>query len=221
MKKIIALSIATLVGIMSFAQTTSERDPKAKEILDKINKKYTAYETLSIVFEVSLKGEGVNETIKGEAYKKGNKYAYDTDDYKVVCDGKSVWTYVKDDNQVTITSVGDAEDDEGEMLNPTKLVSIWEKGFKYKLIGATTADGKKVKEIKLYPEDPKKYKFHTISLYVDDEKSEIVKIKVFGRDGVNMDYKLTKLKGNETVADSKFKFDSSKYPGIEENDMRF
>lgn len=225
MKKLLILAMLTLTGGSFVAQSGtkySDKDPKAKAILDKINKKYKAYKTISIDFEVSLKGEGVNETIKGKAFKQGNKYAYDTEDYKVVCDGKSVWTYVKDDNQVTITSLDDAaEDDETQMLNPTKLVSIWEKGFKYKMGTSTTVAGKKVKLIKLYPDQPKKYKFHTISLYVDDVKSEIVKIKVKGRDGVNMEYNLKKLKGDEAIPASKFKFDKSKYPGIEENDMRF
>lgn len=224
MKKLLAITLMSLLGAASFAQTATkyeDQDPKAKAILDKINEKYKAYKTLTIEFVVTLKGEGVNETIKGKAYKEGKKYAYDTDDYKVVCDGRSVWTYVKADNQVTITSADDAEDDESEMLNPTKLLSIWEEGFKYKLGPSSTVDGTKVKEIRLYPDNPKKFKFHTISLYVDDVKNEIKKMKVKGRDGVDMVYALKKLKGNEAIPAAKFKFDASKYPGVEENDMRF
>ncbi len=227
MKNLIIYTLLSVFGTATYAQTTkakpepADKDPKAKVILDKVNKKYKAYKTLTIDFEVKLKGDGINETIKGKAYKQGEKYAYDTEDYKVVCDGKSVWTYVKADNQVTITSVEDGEDEESEMLNPTKLITIWEKGFKYKLGKATTVNGKAAEEIKLYPENPKKFKFHTVSLFVNKAKSEILKIKVKGRDGVNMEYNLKKLQGDAAISKSKFKFDASKYPGIEENDMRF
>ena len=78
-----------------------------------------------------------------------------------------------------------------------------------------------VKEIKLFPKNPKKVKFHTISIFVDDVKNEIVKLKIKGRDGVNMDYNINKMVGNTPIAKSKFKFNVSKHPGIEENDMRF
>lgn len=226
MKNFILYTLITLTGFGALAQNSkakefNDHDPKAKVILDKLGAKHKAYKTISVDFEVSLKGEGINETIKGKAYRQGDKYAYDTEDYQVVCDGRTVWTYVKNDNQVTITSANEDEDEEGAMLNPTKLLTIWEEGFKYKLVGAKTIGGKKVKEIKLYPKNPKKVKFHTISIFVDDVKNEIVSLKIKGRDGVTMDYKLKKMVGDAPISSSKFKFDTSKHPGIEENDMRF
>lgn len=224
MKNILYISLIALLSFSSIAQgakKVEDKDPKAKAILEKVNTKYESYKTVAIDFEVKLKGEGINETIKGKAYKSGDKYAYDTEDYKVVCDGKSVWTFVKADNQVTITSVDDTEGEEGEMLNPTKLLTIWKKGFKYKLIGDATIAGRKTKQISLFPENPKKAKFHTITLFVDNAKSEMKRVKVKGRDGVDMEYTIKKFDGKTVVSSSKFKFDASKYPGIEENDMRF
>ena len=226
MKNFILYTFVTLTGFGAFAQNAEtkeivDHDPKAKVILDKLSVKHKAYKTITVDFEVKLKGEGINETIKGKAYKQDDKYAYDTEDYQVVCDGKTVWTFVKSDNQVTITSANEDEEEEGEMLNPTKLLTIWEEGFKYQLIGEKTIGGKKVKEIKLFPKDPKKVKFHTISVFVDDVKNEIVSLKIKGRDGVTMDYNISKMVGDATIPASKFKFDTSKYPGIEENDMRF
>lgn len=226
MKIFIIYTLVLLAGLSSFAQNSeakefSDHDPKAKVILDKLSAKHKAYKTITVDFEVKLKGEGINETIKGKAYRQGDKYAYDTEDYQVVCDGRTVWTFVKSDNQVTITSANEDEEEEGEMLNPTKLLTIWEEGFKYQLIGTKTIGGKKVKEIKLFPKDPKKVKFHTISIFVDDVKNEIVSLKIKGRDGVTMDYNLKKMVGDSPISASKFKFDTSKHPGIEENDMRF
>lgn len=226
MKNFILYTLVSLTGFGAFAQSTeakefTDHDPKAKVILDKLSAKHKAYKTITVDFEVKLKGEGINETIKGKAFKQGDKYAYDTEDYQVVCDGRTVWTFVKSDNQVTITSANDDEEEEGSMLNPTKLLTIWEEGFKYQLIGEKTIGGKKVKEIKLFPKNPKKVKFHTISIFVDDVKNEIVSLRIKGRDGVNMDYSIKKMVGDSPIAASKFKFDASKYPGIEENDMRF
>jgi outer membrane lipoprotein carrier protein len=226
MKNFILYTFAILLGFGAFTQGAetkefTEHDPKAKVILDKLSAKHKAYKTITVDFEVKLKGEGINETIKGKAYKQDDKYAYDTEDYQVVCDGRTVWTFVKSDNQVTVTSVNEDEDEEGDMLNPTKLLTIWEEGFKYQLIGSKTIGGKKVKEIKLFPKDPKKVKFHTISVFVDDVKNEIVSLKIKGRDGVTMDYNINKMVGDSTIPSSRFKFVTSKHPGIEENDMRF
>ena len=56
-----------------------------------------------------------------------------------------------------------------DAINPSKVFTIYEKGYKYKFDGE---DG--VTEIiSLYPENPDKKKFHTAKLYVDKTKKQI------------------------------------------------
>ena len=158
--------------------------------------------------------------MKGTAYKSGKKYAYYTPDYVVVNNGKYNWLYVKSENEVTITGNEDAEEENG-LISPSKLMSIWEKGFKYKFIGEGKVGGKVLQEIRLYPENPKKSKYHTITLIINKTKNELHEVSIKGRDGVNMKYELKGFKSGQKIPASKFKFDKSKYPNCTENDQRF
>ena len=222
MKKILLfIAIATF----SFAATSQEKytskDPKAKSILDKLSAKHQAIDNIVIDFSATFSGAKIkSQTLKGTAYKAGKKYAYYTPDYKVINDGRSNWLFIKAENEVTITSNEDADEENG-LMSPTELLSIWEKGFKYQFIGEGKVGSKTLQEVRLFPENPKKSKYHTITLIVDKVKNELNKVEIKGRDGVNMVYNIKGFKSGAAIAGSKFKFDKSKHPNCSVNDMRF
>lgn len=193
-----------------------DKDPEAKEILQKLSTKYNAFKTISADFELKLKGEDINVEIEGKSLKKGNKYVYITDDAEVFCDGKTIWTYLKDENSVSINNVEDQTNEE-DFINPSDFFNIWKKDFKYKLGEVVNS----LQEIKLYPLNPKKKQFHTISLYIDKSKNELKKAKIKSRDGMTQEFILKKISTDQEISDSKFKFDIAKHPGVEVEDFRF
>ena len=168
MKKLFLLAgLALLTASATYQETYTEKDPKAKVVLDKLSKKHKTLDNIVIDFTATFSGAKIKkQVLKGTAYKAGKKYAYYTPDYVVVNNGKYNWLYVKSENEVTITSNEDAEEENG-LISPSKLLSIWEKGFKYKFIGEGKVGGKMLQEIRLYPENPKKSKYHTITLIVN------------------------------------------------------
>ncbi len=222
MKKILLFAAMATFGFTATSQETyTDKDPEAKAILDKLSAKHKAVDNIIIDFSASFSGVKIkSQTLSGTAYKAGKKYAYYTPDYQVINDGRSNYLFVKAENEVTITSNEDADEENG-LMSPTQLLSIWEKGFKYKFIGEGKVGSKTLQEVRLYPENPKKSKYHTITLIVDKVANELNKVEIKGRDGVNMVYNIKGFKTGATISASKFKFDKSKYPNCSVNDMRF
>jgi outer membrane lipoprotein-sorting protein len=106
----------------------------------------------------------------------------------------------------------DATDDE-DAINPKKLMTIWENGFKNKYIKEDKLSGESVHVIDLYPKNPSKADYHTIVLFISKGDVELKKAIMKGKDGTTMTYSLTKFQENPDVEDSKFVFDKKKYPG--------
>lgn len=222
MKNILLIAGLAMFSLAATSQETyQEKDPKAKAILDNLSKKHQSLDNIVIDFTATFSGDKIKkQTLKGTAFKAGKKYAYYTADYIVVNNGRYNWLFVKSENEVTITSNEDAEEENG-LISPSKLMSIWEKGFKYQFIGEGKVGSKTLQEVRLFPENPKKSKYHTITLIIDKVKNELNEVTIKGRDGVNMKYDITGFKFSQTIASSKFVFDKSKYPNCTENDQRF
>lgn len=207
---------ATLLSALLLATTAfSQNDPKAKEILDKSAAKFKAYPAVEVDFTFAMenKTENINETHKGKAFMKGNKYKLELMDVVNYYDGKDIYTYMAEVKEVNIKNPNDSEE---ELLNPTSLFDIHNKGFKQKLVSSNQG----VAYIELYPTDLKK-NFTKIGVWVNTANSMIQKVTSFGKDGNNVIITVSNIKQPAQLpADSFFKFDTSKYPDVEVIDLR-
>jgi outer membrane lipoprotein-sorting protein len=194
-----------LMGLMTVAQ---DQDPKAKAILDELSKKTKGYTTLEVEFTMKTvnKTENVNESFTGKAKMKGNKYTVDLGKQKILCDGVKIWTLLIKEKECHESLVEDAEDD---ALNPTKMLTIWEKGFKFRLV----KDENGIQEINLVPTNPGKAKYHTVVVKVDKAKQQVKTVIVKGKNGDVTTLEVTKFTPNVPVEDADFKFNKKDYPG--------
>lgn len=195
-----------------------EIDPKAKTILDKVSSKNKTYKTIKAEFAIILenKKENIKDSKKGIIWIKGNKYKVDLNISTIFFDGKTQWTYMKESNEVNITDP-DPKDD--NTLNPAKIFSIYESGFKIRFIKEKFEKNRAIYEIELYPKDLKK-DFTKINLKIDKDKMQIFSMKRFGKDGTDFYLEIISIKPNEEMADNLFLFDKTKFPNVEINDMR-
>ena len=76
------------------------------------------------------KAENINESKDGTIYIKGDKYNLDISGQNVISDGKTIWTYIKDADEIHINNVN--PDDESLSFN--KLLTNYNKDFRSKLI---------------------------------------------------------------------------------------
>jgi outer membrane lipoprotein-sorting protein len=168
--------------------------------------------TFYVEFNANIKNSstGVNESEKGKGWVKGNKYFATYGEITLLSNGLKTWTVINEEKSVYES---DASDDE-ESMNPKKLMTIWENGFKNKYEKASTFNGENVHIIKLYPTNPDNADYHTILLYVSTKSSELKKAVMKTNDGTTMTYQLTKFVSNKDIADSKFVFNKGQYPGF-------
>ncbi len=215
--KITFLTSAVLfITLMSQAQP----DTKAKSILDEVSLKSKSYKTIAADFSFSMENKAmdINEKNDGSIKLKGQKYVVDLPGagVKVYSDGKNSWSYMKNGNQVTISTI---EDSGSELMDPSSLFSIYEKGFTSKFVAEKNVSGKTVYQIDLFP-DKKEFDVSKVNIEIDKTSMLIHSAKLFGTDGNIYGIVVKKIETNKDFADSDFIFDPKKYPDIEIIDLR-
>jgi outer membrane lipoprotein-sorting protein len=188
------------------------QDAKAQGILDRLSTKMKGMKSFYIEFSASVKNTttGTNENEIGKGWVKGNKFYASYGDNTMICNGIKTWTIVKDERSVYES---DANTNDEESINPKKLMTIWETGFKNKYDHEDKLNGQTVHVINLYPKVPAKAEYHTIVLYISKTENELMKASMKAKDGTVMTYVVTKFTANPEIDDAKFVFDKKKYPG--------
>jgi|LSQX01.2.fsa_nt_gb outer membrane lipoprotein-sorting protein len=217
MKRIFLSVIVLFFALMAGAQT----DAKAKQILDEMSAKMSSFKTISAVFAFSLENKdmGIYEENEGTIRLKGQKYAVDLPDVgiKVFSDGETVWNYMEDGNQVTITN---NDDSENELMDPRTLFTIYEKGgFKPKFTGEKNIGSEKVSQIELLPET-NQYEVSKIVLYVGKEDKMIKSALMYGTDKNIYGIKVKNIDTVTDYPDNTYVFNPGEYGDVEIIDFR-
>lgn len=218
MKKLIALiSALTFATVSAFAQ---DQDPKAKAILDDLSKTTKAYKTIvsEYTFIILNKDKKQTEKQTGKVSVKGNKFRLEIPGNTIVCDGKTLWAHNKDANEVTIKNFDANNEDQ---LNPTKIFTMYESGFKYKYVKEEKVGTATCHVIDLFPAvKPEKKKYHTVKLYVDKVKKQVAKMVMLMKDGTTQSYEIKTFKANAEIPDSAFVFDLKPFKADQITDER-
>ncbi|HEX3768486.1 MAG TPA: outer membrane lipoprotein carrier protein LolA [Puia sp.] len=211
MKVMFNFFCAFFMVIACFAQGS---DPAAKKILDQASAKIKSYKSVQATFTLQVQdAQGTSQgTKKGTFSMKGSKYVVMITGQEIYSDGKTIWTYDKSANEVTITKV----DPSSNTLSPQKLfTNFYDKDFLYKLNGEQKMGTKTVVEIEMTPID-KTQNFHKVYLYVDKKSNLVTSGKMLDKSGNRYIYTINSLNGKVNLPDANFMFDKSKHPGVEE-----
>ncbi|MES3019820.1 MAG: outer membrane lipoprotein carrier protein LolA [Bacteroidota bacterium] len=217
MKKLI---LCAFVVLGSAVNLMAQSEVKAKAILAEVSKKYRAYDVIKTDFSYTLENPQakIKETQAGTLYarSKANKYKIILKGQELISDGKNQWTYLKADKEVQLSEV----DNNAEGLNPAKIFSIYEKGFKSLYTNDTKgANGRIVHNIDLTPTDSKRT-FFKVRLQIDKLNKQIANAVIFDKNGNKYTYTIKTFTPNIKVPESTFAFDAKKYPGVEVVDLR-
>ncbi|HKR07003.1 MAG TPA: outer membrane lipoprotein carrier protein LolA [Bacteroidia bacterium] len=215
MKKISFILIALFIS--NFYSVNAQTDPNADVILKAVSAKYKSYKTLSASFKLVIDNEKekTKENQTGNITIKENKYKLEMDGQEVISDGKTIWTFLKEENEVQINDATTKKD----AITPSSIFTIYEKGFKSKYIGEKTEAGKTIQQIELVPEDAKKPYFK-IQLYINKEDKYVASAKVLNRNAIHLSYAVDKFSPDAPADDALFTFDKAKHPGVEVVDLR-
>ncbi|MFT4521481.1 MAG: outer membrane lipoprotein-sorting protein [Bacteroidia bacterium] len=200
-----------LTGIFAFSPGfLTAQDATATKILGDVSKTYKAYKTIKAQFALNVKqsnGGAIKQS--GTLYLKGKKFRIDMTGQEIYCDGKTMWTYFKEENEVQIS---DYNPDDQE-INPADIFTIYEKGFNYRYTGESIKGSKKVQQIELTPTN-KNRPYFKVKLSIEKSTHKIEDMSIMNKNGSVATYAVTGFNGNININDTFFKFDEKNKPGV-------
>jgi outer membrane lipoprotein-sorting protein len=211
------LFLAATAAILLGSNLAQAQDAKAKTILEAASKKMNSLKTLKAGFSLKLLGNGgkVRDTKKGSFLMKGPKYHIILTGQEIICDGKTVWTYMKDANEVQVSTYNPSE----QTVSPTKLfTNFYDKEYSYKYAGTRKVAGKNCNIVEMVPVNKSK-QFTKVELAIDNNHT-IAGGNIFEKNGNQYQYEVSGFTANAALADSQFTFDAKKHPGVEVVDLR-
>lgn len=206
------LIIGMILGV--FLNASAQKDPKAKVVLDKVADATKNYPSMDIAFKFALTNtaEDLNDEYEGRVQVKGLKYKLSMMGAETYFDGKAIYTYLADAGEVNIDNPSESME---QMLNPSKLFTIYEEGFDYKWVkkeGTNTT-------IELTPTTDER-NFTKVILTINEAKSQLVSAQLFSKDGNTYIVTVKEFSTDKTYDDAYFTFDTKKHADVYVNDMR-
>ncbi|MCP3932260.1 MAG: outer membrane lipoprotein carrier protein LolA [Bacteroidetes bacterium] len=226
MKKLLFSLLMLLFSIFVIAQTNSytqatDSDPEATAILEKMRKKYDAYQSLEAKFELNIEYPEQGKISQAGTFdQQGDKYRLELPEQLIISNGEALWLYLKSNNEVQINSI-DPEMEEDVILSPKDIFRIYEKGeFAYFLSNEFSENGKIKQQIEFKPlrEDADYFK---LRLTLDKKTLVITQLMAFGKDGSRYSLEIHQLLPNKSFTQSHFTFDKSQYPDVYVEDLRY
>lgn len=211
MRKIIALFfLITSIAIQA------QNDAKSKALLDKVTAKVKSYNNIQLDFKYNLQNtkEHINQDNKGNATLSGNKYILNFLGVTKMCDGAKVYTISKEDEEISIAKTGS----EDQADTPAKMLTFFNKGFKYAWDIQQTIKGKKIQYVKLTPISSKDDR-KQILVGVDMSTYLIYNTITLNKNGTRVTLTVNSLKTNTQLPKNHFTFVKSKYPNYYINNL--
>ncbi|MBB1195093.1 outer membrane lipoprotein carrier protein LolA [Flavobacterium sp. SOK18b] len=203
--KMITFSILFLLTI-----SVSAQDKKAKDLLDQVTAKVKSYNNITIDFKYSLNNskENINQDSKGNVTMKGNQYVLNFMGVTKVFDGKKTYTIVPEDEEITISTVNEKDDN---AITPSKMLTFFNSGYKYTMDIVQNVKGRKIQYIKLVPVSTKDQRKEVL-LGIDIQTKHIYNLIEIGKKGTKTTLTVNSFKTNQPLSKNQFTFAASKYP---------
>lgn len=113
------MTIVALISMGVYAQNAT----KARQILDKTASIVNNKDGASASFKISGETTG---TVSGTIAIKGNKFRATTPEASVWYNGKTQWTYMKDNEEVNVSNPTEAQQ---AKMNPYTFITLYKKGY--------------------------------------------------------------------------------------------
>ena len=190
--------VAALMSIGSFAQS-------AKAVLDKAAGTITAQSGVKANFKMTT----ANGSTSGIIAIKGKKFYATTPQAKVWFDGKTQWTYLKNNDEVNVSNPTEAQ---LQAINPYNFINIYKRGYTYTM---NTAGSDYVIHLMASNADRK---IKELFISVNKKSYQPKQVKMLqGKKWTTFDINSIK---KENIPDSQFRFNAKDFPKAEVIDLR-
>jgi len=215
MIRIIILSVSILLtSLIGSAQNI--QDKNALKIINQLEQKYNTYQSIEANFNLTTEipeEEPIKES--GKFIQDGTAYHLDSDQQTIFSDGKSIWLFLKNQNEVQINSIAE---DEGSLINltPRGIINLFNNSeFDYAIVN----EEKGISHIEFKPLD-KNSEYSKARLAIDINKKELKSAKVFYKDGIRLTLDVVDITPNQSYDAEIFVFNAAEYPGVHVEDLR-
>lgn len=169
-----------------------------------------SHKNVELDYKYQVSSEGLStEAQQGKAWLQGEAYKVEMVEQQIISDGKSIWTYLVDEEEVMISNATEGEDN-----TPLKLLTSLDENYAATLTGL---DAKGNATIELA--NPKG-KYRRISLRANPNNLAINGMDVYMEDGTKLILTVDEMKFDQELDDKFFTFDTKKHPNVDVIDMR-
>ena len=208
MKKVTAIIGIILTFMVGALQAQTMASELVKKTIDKINK----HKNVEFVFDYDMSNEtiAVTESASGTAHMQGDAYKLEVEGQQIISDGKTMWTYLPDSEEVMVSNPSNDEN----IITPIKLLTTYDKDYTMKY---TKSNEKGIKVVEM--SNPKG-EFSKVTLKINEAKLEIVSATISNRSGINFTIKIKKTIFDQNLEAKFFTFDEKTHPKVDVIDMR-
>jgi len=198
--RIAAIALFTFQSSLFTANAQS-----AKSVLDKAAASVTVASGVKANFRMTTTTGNTSGTIA----IKGKKFYATTPQAKIWFDGKTQWTYLKNNDEVNVSNPTEAQ---LQAINPYNFINLYKRGYTYTM---NTAGTNYVIHLTSNSADRK---IKELFITVNKKSYEPMQVKMLqGKKWTTFD--ITSIK-KEKIADSQFRFNSKDFPKAEIIDLR-
>lgn len=192
----------------------AQQDQVARGTLDAMSNKYRKVPAFSANFTYKLENpqESLNEDFNGKITVKGIKYKLELDGQEIINDGKTVWTFLKEVNEVTINNYDPADSE----INLNNIFDLYKTGYKYLTVEEA---GSAFNVVDLVPEN-KNLNYFKIRMEITKTGNNLNSFKIFDKSGNRYTYLITNFAEQASLDDKTFVFDMNAHKGVEVIDFR-
>ena len=199
-----------VVSIFSFFLTISSlKAQNTQSLLSEVSNKVKSYENIQIDFKYSLENtrENVKQDTRANITLKGDNYVLNMLGVTRIFDGKTIYTIVPEDEEVTISNYSKKED---KSISVSEMLTFYENGYTYKMDIQQNIRGRKIQFIKLSPIDSNT-EIKNILLGIDMQTKHIYKLIQVDSSGTSYTITVNSFKTNQPISQNLFIFDEEKY----------
>ena len=160
-------------------------------------------------YQISPDEKTVIEGEKGHAWLQGEAYKIELADQHTISDGKIIWTYLIEDEEVMISNATDGVDN-----TPLKLLTSLDESYVATLAGI---DPKGIATVELA--NPKG-QYKRVTLKINTKKAELKSADIYMEDGSKAVVNIEGMKFDQELGNKFFTFDTKKHPKVDVIDMR-
>ncbi len=199
-----------IVSIFSlFLMISSLKAQNTQSLLSEVSNKVKSYENIQIDFKYSLENtrENVKQDTRANITLKGENYVLNMLGVTRIFDGKTIYTIVPEDEEVTISDYSKEED---KSISVSEMLTFYENGYNYKMDKQQNIRGRKIQFIKLSPIDSNT-EIKNILLGIDMQTKHIYKLIQIDSSGTSYTITVNSFKTNQPISQNLFIFDEEKY----------